>query len=154
MNKKTVIIMIIVFLLLLFGAVGAGFYFMWGKINDINAKDMKSEVKEKSSEEKTEIGPLVELDVFILNLADTNEQHFLRVKIHLETENMEVSEEVNKRLPQIRDYIISLIPTKTSEEILKAEGKEILRSEMLKGLNGFLHSGRITRLYFNDFVVQ
>ena len=47
-----------------------------------------------------------------------------------------------------------LLSTKTFENIISSEGKLILKDELLKRLNSFMHTGVIKNIYFTSFVVQ
>jgi flagellar FliL protein len=53
-----------------------------------------------------------------------------------------------------RDKIISILTTKTSDQILTPEGKDKLRGEVRDGVNLLLPRGRIVEVYIMDFVVQ
>jgi flagellar FliL protein len=62
--------------------------------------------------------------------------------------------EIDKRLPQIRDSILMILPSKRFADISSAAGKIALRDEILETLNGYLSQGQINRIYFKEFVVQ
>ena len=66
----------------------------------------------------------------------------------------ELESELDKRLPQVRDSILMILPSKRFEDISPVAGKIALRDEILKKLNGFLVQGEITNIYFKEFVVQ
>jgi flagellar FliL protein len=66
----------------------------------------------------------------------------------------ELESEIEKRLPQIRDSILMILPSKRFEDISPVDGKIALRDEILQTLNGFLAKGEITNIYFKEFVVQ
>jgi flagellar FliL protein len=72
----------------------------------------------------------------------------------LELGNPELKDELNKRLPQVRDSLLMILPTKRYEDISTVQGKTALRDEMLKTLNNFLAQGKIINIYFKEFVVQ
>jgi flagellar FliL protein len=72
----------------------------------------------------------------------------------LELANPEMEVEITKRLPQVRDSILMILPTKRFEDISTVQGKTALRDEVIKTLNGFLVQGNITNIYFKEFVVQ
>jgi flagellar FliL protein len=155
--KKKMVIIVAVVLLFLLGAVGAGFYVIWSKISNLTPPAQATEnagAPAEDGEAASQVGPILDLKTFIVNLADEDMQRFLKTSISVEMDSDEGLEEANQRLPQIKDHIVTLLPTKTSAEILSAEGKQVLRSQIVEGLNGFLSKGRITSLYFTDFVIQ
>ena len=89
-----------------------------------------------------------------MNLADKGGNRYLRVTIDLELDSEELESEVAKRLPQVRDSILTILPTKRFEDISSAQGKTALRDQMLERINGMLARGQITNIYFKEFVIQ
>jgi flagellar FliL protein len=47
-----------------------------------------------------------------------------------------------------------ILPTKRFGDIISTEGKSALRDELLGALNGLLAAGKISRIYFKEFVIQ
>jgi flagellar FliL protein len=99
---------------------------------------------------------MMNLDPFLVNLADKDAVRFVKVTFRL---GMSEKEEEEGGADPIfmaaaRDQIISLLTAKTSEEILTAEGKEKLRRDVMTRLNSVLHKGKILEVYIVDFVVQ
>ena len=95
------------------------------------------------------------LDTFIVNLADKGGRRFLRVTMDLELKDESLAGEIDKRLSQIRDSILMIIPTKRFEDINSVEGKIALSDEIMTKLNSFLKDGSsITNIYFVEFVIQ
>jgi flagellar FliL protein len=72
----------------------------------------------------------------------------------LELGNPEMESQIEKRLPQIRNSILMILPSKRFDEISSVAGKTALRDEVLAALNEFLTSGKITNIFFKEFVVQ
>ena len=69
-------------------------------------------------------------------------------------EGNEVVEEIQKRLPQIRDSILMILPTKQYADIASTAGKTALRDELISAINAYLKKGQISTIYFTEFVVQ
>ena len=153
MSNKFMIIIIIVFVLLL-GMMGTGFFFMWNKLNAVNAQQSNSEQGDASAAAPVQLGPLHQLDTFIVNLADEGGNRYLRTKMNLELKNEECNLMVQERLPMIRNSILMILPTKTYTDIATVEGKSALRDEIVTKLNAFLAPGSVTNLYFTEFVIQ
>ena len=57
-------------------------------------------------------------------------------------------------MPQVRDSILMILPSKRFEDISTVQGKIALRDQILETINGFLAQGKITSIYFKEFVVQ
>ncbi len=97
------------------------------------------------------------LEPFLVNLADKEAVRFVKVTFRLGMNEKNVEEEIGKDpvfLAAARDSIISLLTAKTSEEILTREGKEKLRREVQAKVNAVLPKGKVLEVYIVDFVVQ
>ena len=154
MNNKMVIILVAVLTVCLVG-FGAMFFLMWSKINQLSAKTGVTEeqkVDEKAVVKK--MGPIFALETFIVNLDDPKLRKYLRVTMDLELVDDKSLPILEGRLPQIRDAILSILPSKRYEEITTVEGKNALRSELLTTANGFFNQEVIINIYFKEFVIQ
>ncbi len=147
MTRKKLIIFIII--PLIFVSVGAVSFVVWNKTSFFSSQTEK--VPENNSEV---IRSVYSLDTFIVNLADKGGRRFLRVTMDLELKDESLAGEIDKRLSQIRDSILMIIPTKRFEDINSVEGKIALSDEIMTKLNSFLKDGSITNIYFVDFVIQ
>ena len=124
MSKKMLIIIIAVFFLMM-GMMGGGFFIMWRQMSATVAQvqqgggqsDQEAQEAEAKEQEAT-IGPLYKLDTMIVNLADHGGKRYLRVTMEMElkvaeqAEPSELIEEIDKRLPQLRDTILMSLPAK------------------------------------------
>jgi flagellar FliL protein len=165
MSKKVIIIIIAVFVLLL-AMMGGGFFLLWSQMSATVAQvQMQNGTTEASEQEQVDeqedkMGPVYRLDTLIVNLADQGGKRYLRVTMELELkaneeiDNSEVIEEIEQRLPQLRDTILMVLPTKQYADISTTPGKIALRDEIIAKLNSFLKKGQIDKLYFTEFVVQ
>jgi len=154
MSNKILIILIGVFLLVVV-AMGGGFFMMWNKMSSMNTVNSEDAESGKEAEEAVEtMGPTKKLETFIVNLADKDGSRYLRISMDLELENKETAQVIDKRLPKIRDAILTILPTKKYEDIGSVEGKSSLRNEMLTKLNEVMIPEKIKTIYFTEFVVQ
>ncbi|WP_029551557.1 flagellar basal body-associated FliL family protein [Thermocrinis jamiesonii] len=141
-GKKKVLLILPVFVLLLAGA--GAYVFLFKKLD-------------KGKEDKvglSQVGVMYDLGAFTVNLADTNTDAYARIAITLELSNEKVRQEVDKRLPIIKDTVIDVISSKTSDFVKTPEGRESLRFELIKRLNIILVEGGVRNIYFTEFVVQ
>ena len=99
-------------------------------------------------------GIMHSLGSLVVNLADQDAATFLKISITLELDNLQVQQQVDQRLPKIKDAIISLISSKTSNEIKTPEGQERLKEEILKRTNAILPAGGVRSVYFTEFIIQ
>ncbi len=155
MSNKILVLLIGVLMVLMLG-LGGGLFMMWNKLSDLNAQSVANASEKGGAEGAMEapMGPIFSLETFIVNLADKGGNRYLRVTMDLELANPELEAEISQRLPQVRDSILMILPTKRFEDISTMQGKISLRDEILETINGYLAQGKITNIYFKEFVVQ
>lgn len=154
LKKTRSVWFLILVLLLVFLVVGiASFYLMGGSIfglgGDNASKNSKNEFSEAGS-----LGPLMEMDAFVVNIADGNRTRFLKVGITLEMTDYESKDEIDHRMPQIRDTIITQASSKEYREVRDMQGKKQLRLEIQREINSILARGEVEQVFFTEFVIQ
>jgi flagellar FliL protein len=97
---------------------------------------------------------LFSLDTFIVNLADAERNRYLRITMDLELMAATDANKLTERLPQIRDRILMILPSKRFEDIASIEGKTALRDEIIGKLNSLFPRAVISDVFFTEFVVQ
>ena len=147
-GKKKLILFILIGLVILAGAGAGAYFFLFAK----SAPPPEEEQPQKEPEPK--VGPFLQLDPFIVNLADPTGHRYLRAKITLELADEQALQQANERIPQINDAIIMVLSSKTVEEVLSPEGKLELRLELIRKLNDLLGPNTVKNIYFTQFVVQ
>lgn len=144
---------IIVIAALLVGGGGAVTFLMLKSKGKTTAEKTPEKAPEKASAKQNKIGPIHMLEPFIVNLAGTG-KNYLKVEIGLELSDEKLKNEVENKLPQIKDSILLLLTSKTFEAVQSSEGKLALKNEIQTRLNTFISSGAIKNIYFTNFVVQ
>lgn len=164
--KKIIIIGLVVGL----GIGGGAFFFLQGKKSP-EKKEMaesapaeaeaagaegttQSESNGSGTEGTGDSGAIYDLEPFIVNLADTAKIRYLKITIKLELINSKYAEDLNQRLPQIRDALLLLLSSKEFANIRTVEGKMELRDEILQRVNALFRSSKVKMAYFTDFVTQ
>lgn len=101
-------------------------------------------------------GIMYDFPAFIVNLADPAGSKYLRVALSVEIppKNEKMQLEIEQKLPKIKDAIITVLSSKTYEEISLPQGKISLKQEILRRINSNLASGRLMDVYITEFVVQ
>lgn len=94
------------------------------------------------------------LEEFTANLADLTEPHYLRVTMVLGLKNEKLEEEMDKRTPEIRDAILSVLGSKHYAELLPVEGHEKLKKEIVARLAKVLGKGKVIEIYLTSFAIQ
>ena len=115
----------------------------------------REKTKINRSRDYTKLGTLYPLDRLIVNLqTDGGKKRYLRVEASLEFDNMSMIEEAAKKLPIIKDTIISVLTSKTIEDVTTTRGKDRLKDEILSELSVIFVDGVVTNIFFTDFVIQ
>lgn len=153
MSNKLMILVIAVMLVLTIG-LAAGLFMMWGKLSDMNTTASPAATAQAEANQGAQLGPLYSLDTFIVNLADVERSRYLRVTMDLELAQAMDTDKLNERLPQVRDRILMILPSKSFEEIASVDGKTALRDEIIEKLNSLFPSAVISNIFFTEFVVQ
>lgn len=149
-SSKKLIIIIAALVLLIGVGVGA-FLFLGGEKEEKISPEQEQAELEKQAKQ---VGPMVSIDTFIVNIIDDEESRYLKAAITLELDTPETAMEVGERMAQIKDGILLLIGNKTFGELKDLQGKIQLRAELLNRINSILLNGKVKRIYFTDFVVQ
>lgn len=160
-SKKKSPLKLIIILFLALVVLGGGGFFAYmkflapkGKPAKTQAINQDEEEPETESENVPKVGQIFDLDPFIVNLVDKKESRYLKVKISLELKGKKITEELTKRLPQVRDIIIEILSSKSFEELATLHGKEHLKSEIMIRLNSILKTGSVKHVFFTEFVMQ
>jgi flagellar FliL protein len=151
-KKLFIIIGSVVIILLLGGGFGA-WYMMKAKPVP-EAPSPGEQVPVPALNQQSQIGPMVNIDEFIVNIISGDAAHYVKASITVELTSEAVQGEVQQRMPQMRDAILMLIGNKTFEELQDLQGKKQLKAELQSRINSFLQTGKVTSVYFTNFVVQ
>ena len=141
-SKLKWIIMAVVILVVVAAGTIAGFYFF-----------TKAEVK-KPVAEKPAVITIWPMEAFIINIAETNGERYLKIVVQLEVSDPDVVKELEQLKPRLRDSILDLLTPKTYKELMDLAGKQRLREEIAGRINNILQRGKVTKVYFTDFVIQ
>ncbi len=153
MSTKILVSLVAILFVVMLGLT-AGLFMIWTKLStaDATAKEVAGAKNPQAVTQSP--GTIFSLDTFIVNLADEGGKRYLRITMDLELSNDKLVEEMKRHLPQMRDAILMILPTKRFEDIRTVEGKTRLRSEIIAKLNSLLGQESITNIFFTEFVVQ
>ena len=118
------------------------------------AEQEQAEVAESGESTYLEKLAFFKLEPLIVNPAGSDGERYLKAAITLEMYEEEIRLELEKRLPQIKNQINNILSSKSIEQVQTNEDKEKLRREILNHVNGMLVTGRISNVYFEEFVYQ
>jgi flagellar FliL protein len=162
-KKSKKLLMMIALVVVLLAGGGAGFYYSRVRAPSQAAKgttdknerpDDHSGKTEHAEDGEAEVTQVIELQPFIVNLADKNESRYLRMTISLG-----VAEEGEHKVDplfttRVRNAILATISTQTSEQVLTVEGKAALRKEMLNAAKAAASKPEVLTIYITDFIIQ
>ena len=165
-KKKSRKLLIMIFLVLILLAGGGGGFYYWrvraASIARVakEAADKKAAPGDHGKAETAEGGDadvtqVIELQPFIVNLADKSESRYLRMSISLGVAGEGGEAKVDPLFTtKIRNAILATISTRTSDDILTVEGKTALRKEMLKAARAAASKPEVLTIYITDFIIQ
>ena len=143
-------------------ATAAGLIFL---LNQGNLEAQEEVTEEEKVEEKTlseEPKPakkvkkdlMFHLEPFIVNLAKSGGNRFLKVTVSLEMSSPEVRLGLKKNIQKVTDSILLLLSTKTFKDVYSVQGKFTLKGEITTRVNQFLTEGQVKGAYFTEFIIQ
>ncbi len=147
MSKKTMIIAGVGAFVLLGGGLGGGYYLTQNGM-------LGGEAAEAEPEPET-LG-VIELEPFLTNVGSSGKRH-ARVSIKLAVSPEERAAEVTEdplAVARLRDLVLTLLTSKSFEELSSAEGKAALREELVQKANAVIEPGTVKEALFGEFVVQ
>ena len=95
---------------------------------------------------------------FIVAFQNPKTVRFIKLSIEVMARDDDVIEAVKAHMPAIRDRVIMLLSSKDEAGLLDAEGKELLRAELLAAVQAVLQENTgvpgVEAIYFTNFVMQ
>ncbi len=138
------LILIIVIAVLVIGAgAGTGYYFL------IKKSSVKAEPPKKP-----DVVTIWPMEAFVVNLADAGSERYLKLVVQLELSDPGTVAELEQIKPRLRDSILDLLAPKNVKDLMDVAGKQRLREDIAGRINNILTRGKVTRVYFTEFVVQ
>lgn len=115
----------------------------------------KSKLNKISLPDDSEVKKVIELQPFIVNLADNENTRYLRMTVSLGVGESKGEEKPDQLLvTRVRNAMLALLTTKKSEEVLSPEGKNQLRKDLLRAARAAVEEPKIEAIYITDFIVQ
>jgi flagellar FliL protein len=136
------IIIISIALLIVAAGAATGYYFF-----------SKTQSK-KPPEEKPAVITIWPMEAFVVNISDVGGERYLKLVIQLELSEPGAVAELEQIKPRLRDSILDLLTPKTYKELMDLAGKQRLREDIAGRVNNALTKGKVTKVYFTEFVVQ
>jgi flagellar FliL protein len=122
---KSKLLVIIVAMVVVLGGAGAAAWFMLG-----NKQASAGHVEEAPAAKRSSPTYLA-LENMVVNLADPGGEKVAQIGITLDLDGDKTVDQVKTLLPKIRSGLLILISQRTSEELLKRDGKEKLAADVV-----------------------
>ncbi len=120
---------------------------------------------------QSEHGMMYQLDTKVVNLAEPGGLRYLQASIVLEIRPLDqnyysldseeralveenLKSEIDQRRPMIDDIVMTILSSKTFNQIATVEGKQALKEELMTAINEALGYQGVINIYFTDFVIQ
>ena len=90
----------------------------------------------------------------IVNIEDKGIDRFLIVEILLQLETEGLKKELTSMAPRVKDRFISVLRSKTYDDLKGAQGQDRLSRELVETVNALLSTGRVVDADLTKFQVQ
>ena len=100
---------------------------------------------------------IVTFEPFLVNLADSGSNRFLRLTLRLLVEGEEHALEIQEdevAKTKVRSAILELLTAQESETLTTQEGKTALKKAIAESSKKALHGTKVVDVLFTEFVVQ
>lgn len=115
----------------------------------------EEEREEKVAQGRTdEVGPMVSLDPFVVNLNEPGSPRYLRVAITLELRSEGDQRPLEQRRIPLRDAILRHLSDLDTDRLQSAQDKERLRRELLALGEELFGAPLVRDAYFTEFMIQ
>ncbi len=180
---KLIIINSLITLLICIIFVGSNYFIVNSTVHNFIAAQPNHEeeiAEEETQTEDIEHGLILDLGEFILNLSDPNARRYLKVNVAIELSRKEtdpdphasaeggghghgesvdpmevIKAEMDQYKPAIRDSIISILSSKTPEELSSITGKEFAKEQIKESVDAIFATQReVIRVSFGTFIIQ
>jgi flagellar FliL protein len=144
-KKSSSLVLILVAVLVLAIAGGGGWFYLH-----------QSKTAQAATPKPEELHT-VHLEGFTVNLADVEENHFLRITIDLGLGHVpKAAKEGESDIPtaRVRDAILTVLTAGKADTLITQEGKANLKAAVLSALQQRAPELDVREVYFTEFLVQ
>lgn len=107
--------------------------------------------EEELAEGEEPLGAIFPLETFVVNL---NGGRYIRLQVQLEFAERDIPKKFFLRGTHVRDALITLLISKTEDEMLSRKGREALKIEIKDIVNEILKKQEVKHVFFTQYLVQ
>ncbi|MFZ5426265.1 MAG: flagellar basal body-associated FliL family protein [Thermodesulfobacteriota bacterium] len=180
-KKKKSKLLLIIILLVILGALGGGGYYAWMKFfkapppetaeqapaegekkpeekKDAKKDEKKEEKKEEKKDDKKKDDknkPVTSINNIVTNLADAGGKRYVRLSVEFDFKDGDVAAEFGEKYQaRVKDAILTLLWSKTSEDLSNVDGMLAFRTELQARVNQIMGPGAVKQVFITDRVIQ
>nr|MBN2278331.1 flagellar basal body-associated FliL family protein [candidate division Zixibacteria bacterium] len=138
--------------------MAVGGYFAGTRLTGSSTKEPEAAKSEEHKGEEAKkpagVSEVYMMQDIIVNPSGTGGTRFLSVSIGFDVGSKETLALLEKREPVIKDALITILGSKTIEQLSDAKQKEITRYQIKKRTEQLLQINDLQAVYFTDFILQ
>jgi len=91
----------------------------------------------------------------LANLADPGGRRFIRMSVEFDFKDANAAKEFSEKYQaRVKDTILTLLWSKTSEELSSVDGMIAFRTELMNRVNQIMGQGMVKQVFITDRVIQ
>ena len=98
------------------------------------------------------------MEAFTVNFTNERRARVMQIRLDVMTRDPRVVEVIEQHKPLVRNNILLLLSRQSYDDVASAEGKEVLRGEILETIRDslalYVNRERIEAVFFTSFVMQ
>ena len=120
-------------------------------ITPVAAAEPGAKPKKNAPEAKRET---VTMNKLLVNVAGTMGARYLLVSLSIVSGDAEFKAKMQEHEPQLRDMACGVLATKTIADLEKPGARNLIRSELISGINNILGDAMVEEIYLTEFAIQ
>ena len=128
-GKKSMLMLIVVAVVMLGGGAGGAWFYLQKRAAAAAAAADEEPAAHAPAEKHAPT--YLPLESMVVNLADGGGERFAQIGVTLDIENEKTAAKIKTYMPAIRSAVLLLVSQRTSEELLKRDGKEKLANDIV-----------------------